>query len=73
MVRKKPTEPSEIQAKCVHHWIIDTPSGGKYSKGKCKKCRLVKVDFLNSEQEMDFSEGYSINGYSKKRKPKVEA
>lgn len=60
MVRKKPTEPSELQAKCVHHWIIESPTGGKYSKGKCKKCRLVKTTFLNAEEEVSYGEIHRI-------------
>jgi len=31
---------------CVHHWII-APAAGEHSKGKCKKCKIVK-DFSNS-------------------------
>ena len=31
---------------CTHHWIIEPASGGD-SKGKCKKCKLVK-EFSNS-------------------------
>ena len=27
---------------CVHHWMIDSPAGPT-SKGKCKKCRRVKM------------------------------
>ena len=37
----------QIGGECVHHWLIETPIGAM-SKGYCKKCREVRVDFPNS-------------------------
>lgn len=36
----------ETQETCVHHWLIDYPSGPE-SKGVCKKCGAEK-DFVNN-------------------------
>ena len=31
---------------CVHYWVIEV-AAGPVSKGKCKKCRVIR-DFENS-------------------------
>ena len=36
----------KYKKECTHHWIIEPASGGD-SKGKCKKCKLVR-EFSNS-------------------------
>ena len=33
-------------AKCVHHWLIDKPSG-EFSRGKCRNCGEER-DFANT-------------------------
>lgn len=35
--RTKKIQEPEVDAACVHHWMID-PSYGPVSDGKCKKC-----------------------------------
>ena len=38
--------PEQLQEECVHHWIIDSPSGPA-SRGSCRKCGAEK-DFPNT-------------------------
>jgi hypothetical protein len=38
------------RATCVHHWVIDSPSG-RESRGKCKHCGKSKV-FANSTENV---------------------
>ena len=45
---------------CVHHWMIDSPSGTRLSSGKCKHCGETRA-FANS---VEYSEWY---GYNKTR------
>lgn len=46
------SEPSTRQAhtKCVHHWIIESPSG-RESSGMCKRCGS-KRSFNNSTESV---------------------
>jgi|TARA_Y100000034_G_scaffold114564_1_gene150829 hypothetical protein len=44
-------------ATCVHHWLIDSPSGGKTSRGTCKHCHEER-DFTNV---IEYSEWYGFN------------
>ena len=46
----------------MHHWMIDSPSGTKKSKGTCKHCGTTRM-FLNS---IEYSSWY---GFNKTRKP----
>ena len=39
----------EVEVKCVHHWLLEEPSG-TVSIGTCKKCKKMK-DFYNSTEE----------------------
>ena len=34
---------------CVHHWVVEPPSGGHTSTGKCKRC-AAKREFPNSAE-----------------------
>ena len=36
---------------CVHHWVVEPPSGGHTSTGKCKRC-AAKREFPNSAEYM---------------------
>ena len=49
---------------CVHHWMIEPPSGSKYSSGTCKHCGVTRDDFANSAT---YSEWYGFNKYRPKR------
>ena len=46
----------------MHHWMIDSPSGTKKSKGTCKHCGTTRM-FLNS---IEYSSWY---GFNNTRKP----
>jgi hypothetical protein len=37
-------------SKCVHHWLIDAPSG-RESTGTCKRCGM-KREFANSTENV---------------------
>ena len=50
-----------VTEECVHHWMIDSPSGKK-SKGTCKHCGTTRM-FLNS---YEYSSWY---GFNKTRRP----
>ena len=39
-----------MRATCVHHWVIDSPSG-RESRGTCKHCGKSKV-FANSTENV---------------------
>ena len=43
-------EPVEsTRSACQHHWLIDPPTGGSVSKGKCRSCGEER-DFPNSPE-----------------------
>ena len=46
------------QTECVHHWMIDSPSGSKHSSGTCKHCDTTRSDFENS---IEYSVWYGFN------------
>ena len=27
---------------CIHHWLVESPCGGKRVRGECKKCGAVR-------------------------------
>lgn len=46
------------QTECVHHWMVESPSGSKYSSGTCKHCGTTRSDFNNS---IEYSVWYGFN------------
>ena len=52
-----------MELKCIHHWIIDIPTGS-LSLGICKKCKESK-EFQNS-----IAREFSITGFGKNTKKK---
>jgi hypothetical protein len=48
------------KSECTHHWMIDSPSGSRFSSGTCKHCGVTRDDFANS---VDYSEWYGFNKF----------
>src|SRR5437870_3902223 len=40
-----------LQTNCIHHWVIEPPSGSRESRGTCKHCGKTKV-FANSTENV---------------------
>ena len=30
---------------CAHHWILESPTGGTFVTGRCRKCGVERGDF----------------------------
>jgi hypothetical protein len=43
-------ESAVIRGTCVHHWVIDAPSG-RESSGRCKRCGATR-NFANSTESV---------------------
>ena len=39
---------------CVHHFVLETPSGSPFCSGKCKKCGEKKDNFRTSTEDWTF-------------------
>jgi hypothetical protein len=41
---------------CVHHWLVESPTGEPTVRGKCRKCRAVRA-FPMRWDEFEFNAG----------------
>jgi hypothetical protein len=49
-----------METDCIHHWIIDLATEPK-SKGRCKRCRAVKI-FSNTPEDIKALRINSVTG-----------
>ncbi len=53
---------AEVVTPCLHYWVIDTPTGGSRSLGRCKLCGK-KEEFPNSlDPSLYWRDRISVSG-----------